>query len=243
MRSLLLMTALLAVASAATAAPKGTKNVQTGFLFQSLKDKPQYTYVVYVPRNYDAKQDWPLILFLHGMGESGKDGQKQIAQGIGQAILWESQRWPAIVLMPQKPTYESAWEDHEPAVMEMLKLVRKEYSIDSKRIYLTGLSQGGHGTWVLGARHTDIWAALAPICGYGDPKEIAPKLAKMPIWTFHGDADGAVPVAQTQNMVAAVKEAGGDPKMTIYPGIDHNSWDKAYRESGLWEWMFKQKKD
>ena len=77
MRSLMLMTALLAVASAATAAPKGTKNVQTGFLFQSLKDKTQYTYVVYVPRNYDAKQDWPLILFLHGMGESGKDGQKR----------------------------------------------------------------------------------------------------------------------------------------------------------------------
>lgn len=213
-------------------------NIATGFLFRELRlSEKTYRYVVYVPRDYDPSRKWPLILFLHGAGECGSDGLKQVAQGIGSAILWDGAKWPFIVIFPQKPQVRDAWEDHEEAVMAMVDAVLREYAVDPARQYLTGLSQGGHGTWVLGARHASRWAAIAPICGYGDPEALAPKLKDMPIWCFHGDADQAVPVAQSQKMVEAIKAAGGNPKLTIYPGVGHNSWDKAYREEPLGQWF------
>jgi len=259
--------ALAAAPAADPAADKPGKEkpmpARTGFLFETLRSNGiDYKYVVYVPREYDPGKAWPTIVFLHGAGESGTDGLKPVIQGLGSAIMWSPERWPFLVVIPQKPDIRHQWEQHDEAVMAMLARARKDYNVDGKRIYLTGLSQGGYGTWVLGARHADTWAAIAPICGYaggfsrrepdipanlpkpftGTLADIGRPLKDMPVWAFHGEADNVVPVKETKDLVAAVKEAGGDPKMTLFPDIDHNSWDKAYREMDLYAWFLAHRK-
>jgi predicted peptidase len=232
----------------------------TGFLFETIsKDGVELKSATYVPRNYDPGKKWPLIVFLHGAGESGADGSKQIIQGIGSAVLWNPEKWPFIILFPQKPEIGRQWEEYDGAVMALVERAKKDYNIDASRIYLTGLSQGGHGSWVIGSKHPDVWAAVAPICGYGairgregyrpGPREftgtadeIAAKLKSIPVWAFHGEADSVVPIAATRELVEALKAAGGNVKFTTYPGVDHNSWDKAYREEPLGEWLLAQKR-
>jgi predicted peptidase len=248
-----------AVAAAATCAgPERSTPGPTGFLFGSLSEGGRdYPYAVYVPRNYDPARGWPLVVALHGSGESGTDGAKQIVQGIGSAILWDAPSWPCLVLFPQKPTEDSEWEQHEAAVMAMLSRVRGDYRVDAARIYLTGLSQGGHGAWVLGARHAAVWAAVVPICGYGParsegpglpptfrgtPAELAAKLARLPIWAFHGESDDVVPVEAAREMAAALRDAGGAPKLTVLPGVGHNAWDAAYRDPALRKWLLAQRR-
>lgn len=255
----LALAALAGAAQAAETQASGESGTSRGFLFQEWKQgDTTYKYAVYVPRNYTPDKAWPLIMFLHGAGESGTDGAKQIVQGIGSAMLWNIEAWPFIVLFPQKPDVPSQWEQHDAFVMGILDKARKDYKVDGSRLYLTGLSQGGHGTWVLGSRHADVWAAMAPICGYGamlwnrenqpktvftgEPSELAGPLKKMPIWAFHGEADPVVPVKATQDLVEAVRAVGGAPKLTTYPGVDHNSWDKAYREEKLFDWFLSHKK-
>ncbi len=231
---LFLLTSLISLASA---------QQTTGILFKTLQlgDK-NYNYAIQIPRDYTPSKDWPLIVSLNGAGECGTDGSKQIAVGLGTATLLNAKKWPFIILYPQKPTVQSAWEDHDEAVMAMLEQAKKDYKIDTKRLYLTGLSQGGHGTWYIGAKHAELWAAIAPVCGYGDPAKVASDLKSMPIWAFHGEADRAVPVAQSHGFVDAIKAAGGTPKLTTYPGVDHNSWDKAYRDENLSDWFLEHVK-
>src|SRR5207237_1227270 len=116
-----------------------------------------------------------------------------------------------------------------------------EFRIDRKRIYLTGLSMGGYGTWVLLARKPELFAAGVPICG-GGHVEGAKKLAKIPIWAFHGDKDGAVPPERSREMIEAIEKAGGKPKYTEYGGVGHDSWTRTYRDPKMHEWLFAQKK-
>lgn len=251
--------AALGVAALASATPaEAAETRPTGFLFKTLKHgNRDYKYVVYVPREYDGKKPWPTIMFLHGAGESGADGVRPMIVGLGSAIQLAPEKWPFLVIFPQKADIRHQWEQHEAAVMAMLERTRKEYKVDADRTYLTGLSQGGHGSWVIGAHHADVWAAVAPICGYaggflrrapdhpadlplpftGTPEELGGPLKDVPLWAFHGDADSIVPVQETKDLVAAVEKAGGKPKMTIFPGVDHNSWDKAYREMDLAAWF------
>lgn len=256
---------------------------KTGFLSETLThDGKAYAYMVYVPPKYDAAKNWPLILFLHGAGESGTDGRRQIDVGLGSAIKANPDKWPFIAVFPQKPDLIAAWEEYDAPLMEMVAKARKDYNVDERRMYLTGLSMGGHGTWIMGARHADMWAAVAPICGYAglpdsDPnqkfdsgyttvtdfglrvllyrswpngrsirpdtiKAMARDLKTTPLWAFHGDKDITVPYEETTRLIAAVKAAGGKPKMTIFPGVDHNSWDKAYREMGLADWFLSHRR-
>jgi len=233
--------ALLALSSGvqATAPVRQTDpDPATGFLFKAVKvGATDYRYVVYVPRDYDASRKWPLIVFLHGAGECGTEGVRQVSQGLGTAILANPAKWPFIVVMPQKPDVKHAWEDHDVAVIAMLDTTIAAYSVASERVYLTGLSQGGHGAWAIGARHPDRWAAIAPICGYGNPEEIAAPLKAMPIWCFHGEADTVVPPARSTAILDALKALGATPKYTAYPGVGHNSWDKAYRDEPLAAWF------
>lgn len=200
-------------------------------------------YAVYVPRTlavHNPAAPVPLVVFLHGKGESGGDGQKMLVQGIGTNILWNGQRWPCVVLFPQKPDASKAWEEYGDLVMEAVARVRASYAIDPDRIALTGLSQGGHGTWALGAAHPQVWSRLAPICGYADPLEpsaIAQRVAGIPIWCFHGDADDVVPIAKTQAIVNELQRVGAQPRFTVYPGVNHGSWDRAYAEPELPAWL------
>ncbi len=222
----------------------GQEAGKTGFLDRQIDHEGvTVKYVVYVPPTYDAAKPAPAILFLHGAGETGTDGQRQAAVGLGPAVRQNAEAWKFIILFPQKPpTGGRGWIAHEKLILAMLEKTRKEYSVDASRLYCTGLSMGGMGTWALAAKHPDLFAAIAPICGGGDPAT-ADRLKSIPIWNFHGDQDKAVPIARSQSMIDAIKAAGGNPKFTIYPGVGHNSWDKAYREEKLHEWFLQHRKE
>jgi predicted peptidase len=162
--------------------------------------------------------------------------------GIGPAIKRQEKTFGFITVIPQsqKGGWGAASAEGKRA-MAILDDVAKAYKTDPSRVYLTGLSMGGFGTWSLAAAHPDKWAAIAPVCG-GGKVEDAPKIKDIPTWVFHGDKDTAVKVELSRNMVEALKKAGGHPKYTEYPGVGHNSWDAAYAEKGFFPWLAEQKK-
>ncbi len=218
---------------------RGGTPTATGFLTKTLEVKGQaYVYCVYVPRDYDPAKAWPLVLFLHGVGERGTDGLLQTEVGIGRAIRRWPDRFPCLVVMPQCPT--SVWWTNVIELMDRsLAETREAYNIDPNRIYLTGLSMGGFGTWMYGAMRADYFAALVPICGSGKTDD-ASKLAQVPIWALHGSDDTRVKPEKSREMVEAVKKAGGKVKYTVYPGVGHNSWDRAYGDPKVIKWMLRQ---
>lgn len=247
---------VLAVAMLASCAsgPKATV-LPTGFLDRTVVVGGEtYPYVVYLPSDYTADgARWPCIVFLHGMGESGNDGRKQTKQGIGPAIEANPAEWPFVVVMPQKPDAKKQWEEYDGPVIAMLDATEKDFRIDKRRVYITGLSQGGHGTWTIGANHPERFAAMAAMCGYvarghenqPDPSEagsIAIKVKDIPQRAYHGLADDVVPWSHTQLMVESFRNVGAVCESFLYPDTNHNCWDKGYRESGLAAWFLKQKK-
>ncbi len=236
-------------------------NAGAGVLFRTLDDRGRtYRYAVYVPRAYEAGTPMPAILFLHGLGESGTDGSLQTTVGLPPAVLARPGDWPFIVIMPQKPGYREAWVDHAGVVFAMLDTAMSEFSIDEDRVYLTGLSQGGSGTWHLAAMQPERFAAIAPVCGYVTPpgsfeggdrawkadedelSRISHSLAEMPVWAFHGDADAVVPYSESVVVVDALKAAGGSPRLTVVEGAGHNSWDAAYRKHDLASWFLEHRR-
>lgn len=212
------------------------------------------------PRKYNARKAYPLVLFMHGAGERGADNLKTCIHALPQfSSDYVMQKYPCFVIAPQVPLEES-WTkpqlnqilkgasaaDPEPyrslrLAMEIVEQVRKQYNIDPKRIYITGISMGGFGTWDALWRWPELFAAAAPICGGGDVTK-APLMAKTPLWVFHGAIDPTVPVAKSREMVEAVKAAGGDVKYTEYPGVKHDSWTPTYRNPEFYDWLFAQKK-
>jgi predicted peptidase len=214
----------------------------TGFVDKTIEyNGAQRKYVLYVPPKYDEKTPAPAILFLHGAGETGDDGQKQASVGLGPAIRQAPDKWPFIVMFPQKPPPRGNWMKDEKHILDILEATKKDYKVDANRLYCTGLSMGGYGTWMLAAKHPKLFAAIAPVCGGGNPAD-AEKLKDIPIWNFHGDKDTAVPIKRSQEMIDAIKAAGGKPEFKIYEGVGHNCWDKAYREEGLNDWFLKNVK-
>ena len=208
----------------------------SGFLNKSMVvDGVTRHYVVYVPREYTPDKAWPLVMFLHGAGERGDDGLKQSDVGIGRAIRFHPERFPCLVVMPQCPN-DVWWDAVEGHIDTAMAAALDEYVIDPHRVYLTGLSMGGFGTWGYGAKHVDTFAALLPICG-GGRQDDAEALATVPIWAFHGGADTTVPPGASREMVAVVKKAGGDVKYTEYPEVGHNSWDQAYGDAKAIKWL------
>ena len=242
-RNLLTLVAVTVMAATARAA-------DTGFIDKTYKDQSgtEHKYVVFVPHNYKKGTPTPTILFLHGAGET-KPGPKSkgtpkmpVEVGIGPAIKKREKTFPFLTIIPQAPRFGwGAGTEGGKLALAILDEVEKEYSVDKKRLYLTGLSMGGMGTWSLAMAMPEKWAAIVPICGRGDTKS-ADKIKDLPCWAFHGDADTAVNVSGSRDMIAAIKKAGGDPKYTEYPGVGHNSWDKAYDTDELYEWLLKQSK-
>ena len=211
------------------------------------EDGLESKYILFVPHTYKAGEDkkYPLILFLHGSGESGSDGKKQAAVGLGPVVRKQEKEFPFFVLFPQansKFSVGGRWSHKSPdgkRAVEMVDQTVKELPIDAKRIYLTGLSMGGFGTWDLAATYPKKWAAIVPVCGGGDPKT-AEKFKDIPCWCTHGDKDGAVPVKMSRDMIAALKAAGGTPKYDEFPGIGHNCWDMTYSKDELYQWLLMQ---
>jgi predicted peptidase len=210
------------------------------------------------PAHIESGKVYPLVLFLHGAGERGTDNEKQLKYLPTWLASDENrQKYPCFVIAPQCPD-EMKWSnvpwdgrESEPlsnisrpmqAVVGILDNVIEHYPIDRSRIYLTGLSMGGYGSWELAERMPERFAALVPICGGGDETK-ADRLINLPTWAWHGDADQAVPVERSRRMIAAIEAAGGKPKYTELPGIGHDSWTPAYTgPAGLLPWLFEQAK-
>jgi predicted peptidase len=235
--------AVSAFALAFLAAPAAAEAPKTGFIDRVYKapDGREYKYVVFVPADYKGDKAYPVILFLHGAGERGTDGKKQATVGIGKAIQKEEKTFPFITVMPQA---EKTWRAGSPdadRALGILEAVQRDYKTDAKRVYLTGLSMGGAGTWSIAAKYPDRWAAIVPICGGGDPKT-AEAIKDIPCWCFHGDADTAVKVDMSRKMIEALKSAGAKPRYDEYPGVGHNSWDMAYGTKELYDWLLMQKR-
>ncbi len=212
--------------------------------FQSHTYSPEnssetFPYAVHVPKNYSSATAYPAILFLHGLGERGSDGVKHTTVGLGKAIKANPERFPCIVIMPQCPDDRRWTGMMETVVMGILDEAMDKYNVDTKRIVLTGLSMGGFGTWTVGRTYTDRFAALAPVCGGGEPFDVD-ALTRIPIWCFHGDEDNVVSPDRSREMVQAVQAAGGDIKYTEYPGVKHNSWDPTYGDLEVIAWMLEQ---
>jgi predicted peptidase len=219
------------------------EDAATGFLGREYQGpEGDGKYILFLPHAYTGTEKAPLILFLHGAGETGKDGVIQSKVGLGPAIRKNEKSFPFFALFPQsqKRTWKADSTDAQRA-LAILDKVEKEYKIDGKRIYLTGLSMGGYGTWSLALKYPERWAAIAPVCGGGDPKQ-ADAIKDIPCWCFHGDDDRAVVVGKSRAMMKALWAAGGHPNYTEYPGVGHNSWDRAYSTSDLYEWFLKHKK-
>jgi len=237
---------------------------ETGFLNRTVTVAGQtYRYEVFVPENFDRHKPWPVILFLHGIGERGDDGLWQTDIGIGHAIRRNPGNFPFIVVMPQCRK-DKRWIDPEmqEQALAALEASIREFHGDRSRLYLTGLSMGGYGTWDMTAKYTGKFAAFVPICGgiHGpasapeasvalakDPQITDPyaataaRIGSTPVWIFHGDADPVVPVEESRKMAHALQAAHGNMHYTEYPGVEHDSWDKAYAEPELVPWLLAQK--
>ena len=195
-------------------------------------------YLVFLPASYaKTKKKWPLILFLHGSGERGHDLSLVKKHGVAK-IVEGRPKFPFVVVSPQCP--EGEWWQAD-ALMALLDEVERKYRIDPSRIYVTGLSMGGFGTWELAARLPDRLAAIVPICGGGIPNSTY-LFRHMPTWVFHGAKDEAVLVEEAHRMVAAMKKRGGNPRLTIYPEAGHDSWTETYENEELYKWLLEQRR-
>jgi predicted peptidase len=192
-------------------------------------------YLLYLPKEYGKETDkkWPLMLFLHGSGESGSDIEKVKMHGPPKLVAG-GKEFPFIIVSPQAPTSRIGWQVE--TLNTLLDDVIQKYSVDQDRVYLTGLSMGGFGTWALASANPERFAAIAPICGGGQPF-MARRLKNVPAWVFHGGKDPTVPVKNSEDMVDALKSAGGDVKLTIYPDAGHDSWTATYDNPELYTWF------
>lgn len=196
----------------------------------------EHRYLTFLPRDYEREpaREFPLILFLHGSGERGLDVNRVRTHG-PHKFLGKHPELPFIVIEPQCLPGEW-WNPEE--VLDLLDVICSKYRVDPKRIYLTGLSMGGYGTWSTIPEAAGRFAAAVPICGGGNPKDAA-KLKDTPLWVFHGTKDPVVPVERSREMVRAVRRAGGKAKLTEYPETGHESWTQAYNDPALYEWLLK----
>jgi predicted peptidase len=195
-------------------------------------------YLVYEPPGW-SEEPRPLVLFLHGAGERGTDVERVAKEGLPREIE-RGKNFPFVTVSPQCPEGR-AWVDLTTGLTELLDELVPKLHIDERRIYLTGLSMGAFGAWKLAARTPERFAALVPICGGGDVSSAA-LLRELPTWAFHGELDDVVPPRHTQKMVDALEAQGAPVKLTIYPGVKHDSWSETYQNPELYEWLLGQRR-
>ena len=208
----------------------------------------QVNYLLFLPKDYDAKSGkrWPLILFLHGAGERGTNIWKVATHGPPKHVT-DHPEFPFIVVSPQCPDGQ-VWSND--SLLALLDGITREYAVDAGRIYLTGLSMGGYGTWSLGLTHPERFAAIAPICGGGElitvvlsSYEKGRSVRTLGVWAFHGAKDPVVPLTESQRMIDALKKAGVEEvKFTIYPEAHHDSWTQTYNDPQLYEWLLRHER-
>ena len=188
---------------------------------------------VALPESYaEASEPWPLLVFLHGSGERGRDLDAVLRNG-PPLLASKGKQYPLVLVSPQLDE-DREWEPTE--LHALLGQLQSRFYVDRRRSYCTGLSLGGYGTWNWATAYPDDLAAVAPVCGAGNPKRVA-AMKRVPVRAYHGDADDAVPLADQQACVDALRAAGGDVSFTIYPGVGHASWIPAYDDPGLLPWL------
>ena len=252
-----------AKAPAASALDEVMKNPnhKVGFVRKTARhaDGTDRPYYVWVPLTYTADKKWPVILFLHGAGECGTDGDKVLIQGLPKEIKKRDGKFDFIVVMPQcvslreapkdpakgetsAPRHKGGWRDaEEQLAIDAFKATLKEYSCDADRAYLTGLSMGGYGTFMFALKYPNMFAATVPICGGGVVNR-AGDIAHIPTWVWHGSDDKTVAPDNSRKMVAAlVKEKAAEVRYTEVPGVGHNSWDNAYANDEVFKWLREHK--
>ncbi|RAJ00640.1 dienelactone hydrolase family protein [Paenibacillus pabuli] len=211
---------------------------QTGHrLVKEITKTVTLDYLLHIPEKEQPlaeDQKWPVILFLHGAGERGNDLEMLKANGV-PLIADQDKSFPFIVISPQCPQSE-LWANEKEAVMAILEQVLENYPADKKRVYLTGLSMGGYGSWHLPMDYPDVFAAIAPVCGGGDPSK-AKTLLNVPIWAFHGAKDDVVYVTESEKIVHALEALNADVKLTIYPEGGHDAWTETYENPELYKWF------
>ena len=206
------------------------------------QDGPTLNYRIHKPDKMAAKEKCPLVLVLHGRGTCGNDNVKQILNPPGPSEILayaQTNNINAIIIAPQTP---KGWGGS--TMQMMIDLVKKTIAtlpVDTNRIYITGLSLGGYGTWNMISSYPDLFAAAIPICGGGNTK-VASRLKHIPIWAFHGDKDNVVPPDRSRSMIAAIKKAGGRPLYTEYKGVGHHCWAQTYANPEVLKWFFDQRK-
>jgi len=206
----------------------------------------QLEYLLYLPKTYDAdsSKSWPLVLFLHGAGERGSELQKVAVHGPPK-MANAGTEFPFILVSPQCPERQ-VWDDR--VLMGLLDEMQTRYRVDPRRVYATGLSMGGYGTWALAQRHPQRFAAVAPICGGGERiRALLPAqqeaLNTLGVWAFHGAKDTVVVPEESERMVEAFKKAGvTDIRLTVYPEAGHDAWTQAYSEPEFFNWLLKHQR-
>ena len=199
---------------------------------RELQIRMKMRYLIYLPEDYDAEKPAPLLLFLHGAGERGDNLDLVKVHGPPKLIA-KGKSFPFIVVSPQCPKGQR-WEPT--SLLALLDKLEKEYAVDRSRVYVTGLSMGGFGTWALASYAPDRFAAIAPICGGGE-KFWVRTLVKTPVWAFHGAKDNTVPIRRTEELVDTLKRLKGDVQFTVYPDAGHDSWTATYDNPKLYEWF------
>jgi predicted peptidase len=249
------------------AAPACARAIETGFLDRAVSVAGvEYRYQVYVPRDFDRARRWPVILALHGGGDYGSDGLRTANGVVASVIRQHPERFPAIVIFAQAHADGTpGWQRQGgEAALAAVDRALAEFHGDPARVYLTGLSAGGNGAWSLAYRYPQRFAALVVVCGFvtdftgltsgvkypaiapaseGDAyAAVARRVAGLPIWLFHGDADKSVSVEESRHMAAALKALGADVHYTELPGVGHAAWDPAYNDPAMAAWLFAQRR-
>lgn len=242
---------VFAVLLALIAMPLFSQDTVDGFVGRVYKKGRQtMPYRLFVPKAYDKNIPYPLVIWLHGGGSAGDDniGQISLDNKLG-THFWtraeNQERHPAFVLAPQST---GGWDSNTNTglstelklVLDILDVVRKDYTIDPDRIYVAGQSNGGIGVWGLITKKPGLFAAAIPLCGAGHTG-IAARAVRTAVWAFHGEKDDVISVDYTRKMIAELKRAGANPRYTEYKGIGHEIWETVFKEPELEEWLFAQR--
>jgi predicted peptidase len=197
-------------------------------------------YQIYLPNEYETKasEKWPLVLFLHGSGERGDDIEKVKIHGPPK-LAGRGKEFPFVLVSPQCPMTMRGWNADE--LDKLVDELTSSFRIDRQRLYVTGLSMGGSGTWSLIRAQPEKFAAAMPLCGRGD-LEAVEKLAQTPIWVLVGDQDREQTVQNCKDMAAALNKAGGEVKLTVYPGVGHDCWTETYNNPEVYEWLLSHRR-
>lgn len=250
MRTMLPFLVALAI-TPAMQTPAGTSDVPlTAATFKwEIKQSGELKYLLYLPKECSAQDKstrWPLMLFLHGAGERGTEVQSVAIHG-PMSLVKQGTNFPFIIVAPLCPP-DQQWEN-EP-LLQLLDQIEARCPVDTNRVYVTGLSMGGYGTWRLAAAHPERFAAIAPVCGGANLIDLllnqntrGKSLLNLPVWAFHGAKDNVVPLDESKRLVAALeKMKAKEVKLTVYPEADHNSWTETYNNPAFYEWLLSHKR-